>query len=205
VEERECITENQRATERTPARAGEEAERHVLLAVALSDHPHSSNFVSPLKTEYSLPTIEILFFILLSSAPIFLHILPSYQLPPCRSHSLASSHFISPTHPSRLPSGPPAGPGPSSAAPPAPPLPRPSSAAPPALPLSRPTSAAPPLLVQAGRGASLCFVSAAEEQGGEGVGILEGSGSTMTTVPPRAAHRRLLVLLAGEGEARRAP
>jgi hypothetical protein len=46
---------------------------------------HTRYFISYFKTKYSLSTIEILSFILLSSAPIFLHILPSYYLRPKRN------------------------------------------------------------------------------------------------------------------------
>lgn len=65
------------------------------------DHPHSCYFISSFKTEYSLPTIEILSFILLSSALMFLHIIlqTNYRhIGPTR-HPLL---FYLPTHPSRL-------------------------------------------------------------------------------------------------------
>jgi hypothetical protein len=43
-------------------------------------------FISSFKTKYTFPTIEIVSFILLSSAPIFLHIFSSSQLPTCGTH-----------------------------------------------------------------------------------------------------------------------
>jgi hypothetical protein len=64
------------------------------------DHPHSFSFIFYFKTEYSIPPIHILSFIITSSAFIVLHISPSSNNPHRDPPVILSSYFNTrpPTH-----------------------------------------------------------------------------------------------------------
>jgi hypothetical protein len=74
------------------------------------DPPHSWTFISSFKTEYVVLVIEILYFILTSSASVILYILTSSQQPdPLKFFNpLLPSHLLLPHPPARRGAPPPA-------------------------------------------------------------------------------------------------